>query len=132
MRNQVRATLTSYYLNSVGSQVSIHLIKLLTLAELIVLFSAFCNYIDFFILALTENVLWHGRLLECVKISVKMYHELTSSQGNFNQGNVTHLRDTAGTKCAYNVLFPLCWLVVGTVSIWKSYGLDNILTQGEK
>ena len=64
--------------------------------------------------------------------SVKMYLELTSAQGNFNQGNVTHLRDTAGTKCAYNALFPLCWLVVGTVSIWKSYGLDNILTQGEK
>ena len=31
-------------------------------------------------------------------------------------------------KCA----FSLCWSVVGKVSIWKSYDLDNILIKGDK
>ena len=64
--------------------------------------------------------------------SVKMYHELKSAQGNFNQGNVAHFGDAAGTTCACNALFQVCWSVVGTVSIWKSYDLDNILIEDDR
>ena len=65
-------------------------------------------------------------------LSVPMYHVLKSVQGNFNQGNVALLRDTAGKLCSCNALFSVCWSVVRKVSIWKSYDLDNILTEGDK
>ena len=62
----------------------------------------------------------------------KMYHVLKSAQGDFNQGNVALFVDTADKKCACNALFSLCWSVVGKVSIWKSYDLDNTLIKGYK
>ena len=36
------------------------------------------------------------------------------------------------TQQACNVLFSVCWSVIRKVSIWKSYDLDNILTEGGK
>ena len=65
-------------------------------------------------------------------LSVPMYHVLKSVQGNFNQGNVVLLRDTAGKLCSCNALLSVCWSVVRKASIWKSYDLDNILTEGDK
>ena len=64
--------------------------------------------------------------------SAKMYHVSKSAQDDFNQGNVALFVHTAGKKCACNALFSLCWSVVGKVSIWKSYDLDNTLIKGEK
>ena len=61
-----------------------------------------------------------------------MYDVFKSAQYDFNQGNVALFGDTVGKKCACNALFSLCWSVVGKVSIWKSYDLDNILIKGDK
>ena len=57
---------------------------------------------------------------------------LKSAQGDFNEGNAALFGNTAGKKCTCNALFSLCWSVVGKVSIWKSYDVDNILIKGDK
>ena len=62
-------------------------------------------------------------------LSVPIYHLLKSVQGNFNKGSVALFGETAGKQF---VLFSVYWSVDRNLFIWKSYHVDNILTEGDK
>ena len=49
--------------------------------------------------------------------------------GSFHQGN-TRFGLTAGTQCACNSFFALCWSHVKKVYRWNTNDLDHILNEG--
>ena len=51
--------------------------------------------------------------------------------GSFHQGHAK-FGDTAGTQCACNALFAICFSVVKRTTLWKSWDLDYILEQGDE
>ena len=60
------------------------------------------------------------------------YDILSSVQGSFNQGNILKFGLGAGTQCACNSLYAICWSIIKKVSRWQTNDLDHILTEGDR
>ena len=56
---------------------------------------------------------------------------IKSVAGSFNQGDA-RFGTTAGSQCACNSLFSICWSVIRKVSVWKTLDLDTILIEGDR
>ena len=59
------------------------------------------------------------------------YNIIKLVKASFHQGN-TMFGETAGTQCACNALFSLCWARIKSVAYWNSCDLDYVLIKGDE
>ena len=59
------------------------------------------------------------------------YNIVKLVKASFHQGNPM-FGVSAGTQCACNALFAICWAKIKNVSYWKSCDLDYILIKADE
>ena len=59
------------------------------------------------------------------------YNIIKLVKASFHQDN-TMFGETAGTQCACNALFSLCWARIKSVAYWNSCDLDYVLIKGDE
>ena len=60
-----------------------------------------------------------------------IYNIVKLVKASFHQGNPM-FSESAGTQCACNALFSICWAKIISTGYWKSCDLDYILIKGDE